>query len=372
MTEVKPFKIHVPEEVLSDLRERLMRTRFPSEIPGSGWDYGTNLAYLKQLVEYWRDRYEWRKHESELNRLTHFKVSIDGLDLHFIHEPGRGPNPMPLLLSHGWPGSVYEFMQIIPMLTDPAAHALVAGIRQKQGDLDGALADTWLAWKLMQRLDSDVAGLESELAQAHILKKTLFVLTADHGMLTLHHSVPHRLIENAVQAAGTSLLSYEYHSAGYLWIKDRDRAPQVAAAIAGLKNPFIRAVYYRRPGTYSYALTPDSSRSKNCPARRRPSSNVVANVGNTDALANAVQRVAKPLASLSVANRRQISSSATNISRRSIVSPAKRALGANGAVRSASLRATVGSDILCTSASLPTPSRIMSASSAAIPFSSGA
>jgi pimeloyl-ACP methyl ester carboxylesterase len=122
MAEVTSFKIHVHDEVLNDLRERLARTRFPSEIPGSGWDYGTNLSYLKQLIAYWRDRYDWRKHEAELNRFAHFKADVDGLKLHFIHEQGRGPNPMPLLLSHGWPGSVYEFMQIIPMLTDPAAH----------------------------------------------------------------------------------------------------------------------------------------------------------------------------------------------------------------------------------------------------------
>jgi pimeloyl-ACP methyl ester carboxylesterase len=122
MGEIKPFSIHVPDEVVVDLSERLRRTRFPGEIPGSGWDYGTNLAYLKQLIAYWRDQYDWRKHEAQLNRFAHFKTDVDGLDLHFIHEQGRGPNPMPLLLSHGWPGSVYEFMQIIPMLTDPAAH----------------------------------------------------------------------------------------------------------------------------------------------------------------------------------------------------------------------------------------------------------
>jgi microsomal epoxide hydrolase len=122
MAEVKPFSIHVPDEVLVDLRERLGRTRFPDEIPGSGWDYGTNLAYLKQLIAYWREQYDWRKHEAQLNHFAHFKTDIDGLNLHFIHERGRGPNPMPLLLSHGWPGSVYEFMQIIPMLTAPAAY----------------------------------------------------------------------------------------------------------------------------------------------------------------------------------------------------------------------------------------------------------
>src|SRR5229473_220381 len=139
MSKVEPFKIHVPDEVLSDLRERLARTRFASEIPGTGWDYGTNLDYLKQLVEYWRDSYDWRKHEAELNRFTHFKANIDGLNLHFIHDRGRGPNPMPLLLSHGWPGSVYEFMQIIPMLTDPAAHGADwgAGITARLGEVHG-------------------------------------------------------------------------------------------------------------------------------------------------------------------------------------------------------------------------------------------
>jgi pimeloyl-ACP methyl ester carboxylesterase len=119
---IEPFKINVSDEVLSDLRARLERTRFPDEIPDSGWEYGTNLAYMRELVEYWRTRYDWRKHEAELNRFAHFRANLDGFGLHFIHEKGRGPNPKPLLLSHGWPGSVYEFNQLIPMLTDPAAY----------------------------------------------------------------------------------------------------------------------------------------------------------------------------------------------------------------------------------------------------------
>lgn len=118
----QPFTIHVSDEALDDLRARLERTRLSDEIPGSDWDYGTNLAYLRELVDYWRTRYDWRAHERELNRLAHFRAQVDGLGIHFIHEQGRGPNPKPLLLLHGWPGSVYEFMQIIPMLTDPAAH----------------------------------------------------------------------------------------------------------------------------------------------------------------------------------------------------------------------------------------------------------
>jgi pimeloyl-ACP methyl ester carboxylesterase len=123
---VEPFQIAVSEEVLADLRARLARTRLPDEVTDSGWDYGTNLAYLKELVEYWRTRYDWRKHERELNRFDQFQANLDGLDIHFIHQPGRGPNPKPLLLIHGWPGSVYEFNQIIPMLTDPAAYGASA------------------------------------------------------------------------------------------------------------------------------------------------------------------------------------------------------------------------------------------------------
>ena len=122
MARVEPFRVEVSDEVLRDLRERLDRTRFPDEVPNTGWEYGANLAYVKELIEYWRARYDWRRHEAEINRFAHFKTNIDDLDIHFIHEKGRGPNPKPLLLSHGWPGSVYEFMQVIPMLTDPGAH----------------------------------------------------------------------------------------------------------------------------------------------------------------------------------------------------------------------------------------------------------
>jgi pimeloyl-ACP methyl ester carboxylesterase len=118
----EPFRIAVPDEVLNDLRQRLSRTRFPDEVPDTGWEYGSNLAYIKELVDYWLNKYDWRAQERELNRFAHFRASVDGLGLHFIHEKGKGPDPKPLLLIHGWPGSIYEFMQIIPMLTDPAAH----------------------------------------------------------------------------------------------------------------------------------------------------------------------------------------------------------------------------------------------------------
>jgi pimeloyl-ACP methyl ester carboxylesterase len=113
-----PFRLHIAESALSDLRERLARTRFPDEPPLEPWATGTSLAYLKDLVEHWRSGFDWRAHERELNRFRHFTVALGGIELHFIHEPGRCANPMPLLLSHGWPGSIVEFRRLIPLLTE--------------------------------------------------------------------------------------------------------------------------------------------------------------------------------------------------------------------------------------------------------------
>jgi pimeloyl-ACP methyl ester carboxylesterase len=124
---IMPFRIQVPDRVLADLKERLARTRFPGEIPGAGWDYGTDLTYLKALVAYWRDRYDWRAAERRLNQFDQFRTTIDGVDVHFIHQRSRNPNALPLALTHGWPGSVAEFTEIIGPLTDPTAHDGGAG-----------------------------------------------------------------------------------------------------------------------------------------------------------------------------------------------------------------------------------------------------
>jgi pimeloyl-ACP methyl ester carboxylesterase len=121
-TAVVPFKINVPEEVLVDLKQRLARSRFADEVEGAGWNYGTNLAYLKQLVAYWRDKYDWRAAERRLNQFEQFKTNIDGLNVHFIWRKSKERNALPLLITHGWPGSVVEFTKIIPPLTDPVAH----------------------------------------------------------------------------------------------------------------------------------------------------------------------------------------------------------------------------------------------------------
>jgi microsomal epoxide hydrolase len=114
----QPFRIAIREETLDDLKARLSRVRWPDESPEAPWLYGSSLAYMKECVRYWRDAYDWRARERELNALAQFTAPVDGVDLHFIHEKGAGPAPLPL--SHGWPGSIVEFQRLIPLLTDPA------------------------------------------------------------------------------------------------------------------------------------------------------------------------------------------------------------------------------------------------------------
>jgi pimeloyl-ACP methyl ester carboxylesterase len=119
---VQPFQIKVPQIVLQDLKERLARTRWPDEVESADWDYGTNLEYLKKLVEYWQNQFDWRTQEAKLNQFAQFRAEIDGLNIHFIHAKGKGPNPMPIIITHGWPGSFFEICKLIPLLTDPARY----------------------------------------------------------------------------------------------------------------------------------------------------------------------------------------------------------------------------------------------------------
>ena len=119
---VQPYKIEIPDSVLDDLKSRLERTRWPDELPGTGWDYGSNLDYVKELVEYWRTKFDWHAQEKLINSFSHFKSEVDGLNIHYIHEKGKGPNPMPLVITHGWPGTFFEMYKVIPMLSDPASH----------------------------------------------------------------------------------------------------------------------------------------------------------------------------------------------------------------------------------------------------------
>lgn len=114
----KPFTIDVPQQTLEDLQQRLARIRWPDEVDGAGWDYGTNLAFLQELTTYWREQYDWRAAEAQLNEFSHFRAEVDGFGIHFIHQRSSAPNSRPLLLLHGWPDSFYRYSKVIPQLTD--------------------------------------------------------------------------------------------------------------------------------------------------------------------------------------------------------------------------------------------------------------
>ncbi|WP_137290365.1 epoxide hydrolase family protein [Natronorubrum halophilum] len=119
---IQPFDIEVPQRDLEDLSERLAHTRWPDELPDAGWDYGVSLEYLRELVEYWRDTYDWREHEAAINEYPQFTTTIDGQTVHFLHVRSPDPDALPLILTHGWPGSIVEFLDVIGPLTDPGAH----------------------------------------------------------------------------------------------------------------------------------------------------------------------------------------------------------------------------------------------------------
>jgi pimeloyl-ACP methyl ester carboxylesterase len=121
-TAIRPFRLAVDTAALEDLKRRLAQARWPDEAPEPPWRYGTSVDFMRELVDHWAHAYDWRKTEAALNAYPQFVTAIDGIDVHFIKVEGRGPNPKPLLLSHGWPGSVLEFLKLIPLLTDPAAH----------------------------------------------------------------------------------------------------------------------------------------------------------------------------------------------------------------------------------------------------------
>jgi pimeloyl-ACP methyl ester carboxylesterase len=119
--EIKPFRIDIPQADLDDLHDRLDRTRWPDQIPDTGWDYGVPVAYVRRLAEYWRHEYDWRAWEAALNAHPQFITEIDGQNIHFLHVRSPRADALPLMLTHGWPGSVAEYLRVIEPLTDPPA-----------------------------------------------------------------------------------------------------------------------------------------------------------------------------------------------------------------------------------------------------------
>jgi microsomal epoxide hydrolase len=119
---IQPFEVHVDDAVLADLRERLARTRWPDQIEGAGWDYGSELSAVRELCSYWRETFDWRRVEAELRRFSHGTTEVDGQRLHFLHARSEHADALHLVVTHGWPGSILEFAKILGPLTDPTAH----------------------------------------------------------------------------------------------------------------------------------------------------------------------------------------------------------------------------------------------------------
>jgi len=122
MSTPEPFRIDVPQADLDELADRLARTRWPDDLPGAGWAYGVNGDYLRELVEYWRTGYHWREHEARLNEVPQYTTTIDGQNVHFLHVRSPEPEATPLIITHGWPSTVYDFLDILGPLTDPRSH----------------------------------------------------------------------------------------------------------------------------------------------------------------------------------------------------------------------------------------------------------
>ncbi|MEU4395788.1 epoxide hydrolase family protein [Kribbella sp. NPDC023855] len=160
---IEPFTIDVPQADLDDLTDRLARTRWPDELPGVGWDYGIPLARVKELAEYWRTTYEWRKQEARLNELPQYTTEIDGQRVHFVHVRSAREDALPLILSHGWPGSYLEFLDVIEPLS-AEFHLVIpsipgfgfSGPTHETGWGVGRVARAWAV--LMERLGYDRYG----------------------------------------------------------------------------------------------------------------------------------------------------------------------------------------------------------------------
>jgi pimeloyl-ACP methyl ester carboxylesterase len=171
---LEPFKVDVPQAVLDDLHERLARARFPEQLLDAGWDYGTELGYLRELTDYWRDTYDWRAREARMNAFDHFTTEIDGTGVHFVHVRSPEADALPIVLTHGWPGSFVEFLDVIGPLSDPRAHGggaadafhvvvpslpgyAFSGPTRERGWHPGRVATAWAALMAGLRYDRYVA-----------------------------------------------------------------------------------------------------------------------------------------------------------------------------------------------------------------------
>jgi pimeloyl-ACP methyl ester carboxylesterase len=258
---IRPFRLDVPQRDLDDLHDRLDRARWPEEPPGAGWEYGVPAAYLRELVRYWRHDYDWRAAEARLNAWPQFTTTIDGANVHFAHVRSPEPDATPLILTHGWPGSVVEFRDVVGPLADPAAHGgdpadafhvVVPGIpgfglsgpTRDAGWEAGRVADAWA--ELMRRLGYERFGAQGgdwgaavsrELGRAHPDRVAGVHLTLLPGAQAVHEPTAEELDALAPQERERALAS---------WRRWRDWSRE-GTGYAVLQST--------RPQTLAYALT---------------------------------------------------------------------------------------------------------------------
>ena len=258
-TAIRPFRIDVPQADLDDLRERLHRTRWPDELPDSGWSRGVPLGYLKELAGYWADGYDWRKQEDRLNQYPQFTTTIDGANVHFLHVRSPEPDALPLLLTHGWPGSTVEFLQVIGPLSDPAAHGgdpadafdLVipsipghgfSGPTHQPGWTTSRVARAWV--ELMARLGYERYGAQGGDWGAFV--------SPELGRIDPDHVVGVHL--NAATFGFISFGPVDPEELASFTDAEKQRLERLAESTAGPGNGYFE-VQATRPQTLAYALT---------------------------------------------------------------------------------------------------------------------
>jgi pimeloyl-ACP methyl ester carboxylesterase len=254
---IEPFTIAIPQAGLDDLRDRLARARWPGELPGVGWSRGVPLEYLKELADYWRTSYDWRKQEARLNAYPQFTTAIDGQRIHFLHIRSPEPGALPLVLTHGWPGSFIEFLKVIGPLSDPRAHGgdpadafhLVipslpgfgfSGPTREAGWNTARVARAWA--ELMRRLGYERYGAQGGDTGA-------FVSPA------LGRAAPEQVVGVHVNAATYGFIPYETPSEEELaTLTDAERACIERLNHWGTEGNGYFQIQSTRPQTIGYAL----------------------------------------------------------------------------------------------------------------------
>src|SRR4051794_40847875 len=238
----KPFRIDIPQADLDDLADRLARTRWPNEVADAGWDYGFPLTRLKELAEHWRTRYDWREHEAELNKLPHFTTEIEGQNIHFVHVRSTKPDALALILTHGWPGSFLDFLDVIEPLSRDF-HLVIpsipgyafSGPTHERGWSVVRVARAWA--ELMRRL-----GYERYGAQGGDFGSGIFMALGAAG--------PQRVVGVGV----TSLRPPPAPDAG-IELSEADEARLDKARQLMANRPPYQTLQIRTPQTIGYALT---------------------------------------------------------------------------------------------------------------------